>query len=385
MVTINEELKALIPPLTEEEFKGLEEDIRKDGCRDALVIWKGKDTIVDGHNRHKICSEHNIPYKTIEKEFSSIEDVKLWMIDNQKSRRNLTDGWKFELAQAKKAILLEKGRANISANRGGTTTLSNVDKEAHNTQKELAKDLGWSSGKVAMADKVWSKAPDELKEEVKKGKKTFNEVYSEIRKKERATKIKEQEEGIKTGKIKLPEGKFQVIVIDPPWYYEGGSEAYDPISNRGQVTYPTLTIEQLKDLNIQADDNCIMWLWTTHKFIWDAKQLLEHWGFKYKAMVIWDKEKMGIGRWLRLQCEFCLMGVKGSPIWKGTGVRDIIREARTTHSTKPNAFYKMVEDNCVGRKLDYFARKKRDGWDVYGDEIQEVDEVEGREAKDSVQ
>jgi N6-adenosine-specific RNA methylase IME4 len=306
------------------------------------------------------------------------------MIDNQKSRRNLTDGWKFELAQAKKAILLEKNRKFQGMR---TDLLSNVDKklEVHNTQKELAKDLGWSSGKVAMADKVWSKAPDELKEEVKKGKKTFNEVYSEIRKKERATKIKEQEEGIKTGKIKLPEGKFQVIVIDPPWYYEGGSEAYDPISNRGQVTYPTLTIEQLKDLNIQADDNCIMWLWTTHKFIWDAKQLLEHWGFKYKAMVIWDKEKMGIGRWLRLQCEFCLMGVKGSPIWKGTGVRDIIREARTTHSTKPNAFYKMVEDNCVGRKLDYFARKKRDGWDVYGDEIQEVDEVEGREAKDSVQ
>lgn len=49
--------------------------------------------------------------------------------------------------------------------------------------------------------------------------------------------------------------------------------------------------------------------------------------------------------------------------------RDIIREPRTTHSTKPEIFYKMVDEICAGRKLDYFARKKRNGWDVYGDEV----------------
>jgi len=64
----------------------------------------------------------------------------------------LLHGWKWELAQIKKTILIEKGKLNISANKGGTTTLSQVDKEAgHNTQKELAKELNWSTGKVAMA------------------------------------------------------------------------------------------------------------------------------------------------------------------------------------------------------------------------------------------
>lgn len=52
----------------------------------------------------------------------------------------------------------------------------------------------------------------------------------------------------------------------------------------------------------------------------------------------------------------------------------LISEKRTTHSTKPEIFYKMVEEICASkskkfRKLYYFARKKREGWDVYGDEI----------------
>lgn len=61
----------------------------------------------------------------------------------------------FLLAKQRKALLLEKGKENISANKGGTSTLSTIDKEAHSTQKELAKDLGWNTGKVAMADKEY--------------------------------------------------------------------------------------------------------------------------------------------------------------------------------------------------------------------------------------
>ena len=115
--------------------------------------------------------------------------------------------------------------------------------------------------------------------------------------------------------------------------------------------------------------NCILWLWTTHSQIWSAKEIMKGWGFDYKCILVWNKEAMGIGKWLRKQCEFCLLGIKGKPVWTATNVRDILSEKRTTHSTKPESFYKMVDEICVGRKLDYFARKKRKGWDAYGDEI----------------
>jgi len=112
------------------------------------------------HNTLEICQKHGIQYNVQDYEFNSLDDVKVWMIDNQKGRRNLTDGWKWELAQSKKKILEERGRENLKHGGLDRKGLSIVDKglEPQNTQKEIAKDLGWSTGKTAMADKVWNKA-----------------------------------------------------------------------------------------------------------------------------------------------------------------------------------------------------------------------------------
>jgi len=140
---INPNFKNLIPPLTPEEYSNLENSIKSEGCRDSIVVWK--ETIIDGHNRFKICSEYNIPFNVIKKDFDSIEDIKLWMIDNQKGRRNLTDGWKFELEQSKKEILLIKGKENMILGGAQKLGLSIIDKpyiSKHNTRKEIANKGG---------------------------------------------------------------------------------------------------------------------------------------------------------------------------------------------------------------------------------------------------
>ncbi len=204
--------------------------------------------------------------------------------------------------------------------------------------------------------------------EIDKEKEELTETFiiNSQKKIEREVRIQEQEKGIKNGSIELPKGKYEVIVIDPPWNY---GRKYDPNGSRVANPYPEMSLEKLENLNLPSSKNCFLWLWATHQFIWDAKVLLQKWGFEYKAIMVWDKEKMGMGSWLRMQCEFCLFGVKGNPILKGRDVRDIIREPRTSHSTKPETLYKIIDKNCIGRKLDYFARKKREGWDVYGDEV----------------
>ena len=238
---INEELKALIPPLSNDEYNGLERSLIDEGCRDKLITWD--DTIIDGHNRYEICTKHGIPYQVEERDFESIEDVKVWMIDNQKSRRNLTDGWKWELAQTRKAILAEKGKQNISANKGGTTTLSTIDKEAHNTQATIAKELGWSTGKVAMADKVWKAADEETKEKVRAGEVSINQAYNDVKKQEKENqKADKKEQAIKkfqiasvnykdddikilfedfrTGCDKIQDESIDAIITDPPYPIE---------------------------------------------------------------------------------------------------------------------------------------------------------------------
>jgi N6-adenosine-specific RNA methylase IME4 len=366
---IDPELKALIPPLSMEEYRLLEDSILKEGCREKIITWD--DTIVDGHNRHEICTRHGLKFSTEDRDFDNIETVKVWMIDNQKGRRNLTDGWKWELAQTRKQILAEKGKEKQGQR---TDLLSKIDKKLddnHNTQKELATELGWSTGKVAMADKVWKSATPEIKEKVKSGDVSINQAYTELRKdekiQERKHYIEKQKYDIEMQEVIQPTGLFDVIAIDPPWSY--GRE-YSPDGSRVANPYPEMSQQQLLEINLPAKSDSVLFLWTTHAFIFDAKQLLDSWGFSYKATIVWDKEKIGMGAWFRMQCEFCLVGIKGKPFFENTTERDIIRESRREHSRKPDAFYSMVEKITAGRRLEYFAREKRTGWEVFGNETE---------------
>jgi len=167
------------------------------------------------------------------------------------------------------------------------------------------------------------------------------------------------------GYIKAPEGKFDVIVIDPPWPY--GTE-YDSETRRVASPYPELSFEELAKIILPSADDCVLWLWTTHKFIWDAKKLIDIWDFEYKLILTWDKQNLGMGSWLRCQVEFCLLGIKGKPEWNLINERDFISEARREHSRKPDGFYNMIRKLTPGRILDYFSREERDGIDSYGNE-----------------
>lgn len=361
---IKEEFKKLIPPLAIEEFNQLEKNIIADGCRDPLLIWNG--ILIDGHNRYEICTKHDLPFSILEKDFTDSSAAKLWMIDNQNGRRNLTDGWKFQLSQAKKEILLGVGKENLKTNVGGDHVgLSTIDKGTHNTRDTIANDLGWSTGKVAMADKVWKEATPEIKEQVLAGDVSINEAYKGIKKAERAIDIEKQREDIANNVMAKIDGLFEVISIDPPWNY---GRAYDPDSSRVANPYPEMSQSELLDIELPFADDSVCLLWTTQAFIFDAKELLNKWGFTYKATIVWDKEKMGMGAWLRMQCEFCLIGIKGNPAWNNTKYRDIIREPRREHSRKPDCFFEMIEEITVGRRLEYFSRENRKGWEVYGNE-----------------
>ena len=88
-IVIDKEFQPLIPALTTDEYRGLEESILSEGCRDALVLWG--DILIDGHNRYSICKKHDIPFKMVQVDFADRDEVKIWMMKNQLARRNLTD------------------------------------------------------------------------------------------------------------------------------------------------------------------------------------------------------------------------------------------------------------------------------------------------------
>lgn len=139
---IDEEFSSLIPPLSDEEYRGLEESILNEGCRDALIVWD--DILIDGHNRYRICEAHGLPYQTVQKEFASRDEVKLWMIQNQLSRRNLTAFVRSELALKLKPLI-----AGMAKQKQGTRNdLFDIPQKSWECQEqkeiEKVKSLGLS-------------------------------------------------------------------------------------------------------------------------------------------------------------------------------------------------------------------------------------------------
>lgn len=377
---ILKELEILIPPLTSEEFKQLERNILEEGIRDPLVTWNG--ILVDGHNRYRIATEYDIDYETVEKEFADMNAVKEWMINNQFGRRNLNNYQRSVLALQLEDVFKAKAKENLvlsGENYGkGTQISANPIIQKVETRQEIAKVANVSHDTISKVKKIEATASPEIKAKVSTGQISINEAYKEIKKEEkideRKKDIEKQLFDIESGNLPELIGKYEVIAIDPPWAYEekGGLSTtdYNPETTRGATPYPTMKVNEIKEINLPLTDNAVLFLWTTHAFLKDSFEILEHWNLKYKATLVWDKERMGMGRTIRLQCEFCLIAFKGNPIFNGSSERDIIREARREHSRKPDAFYQYVERCTIGRKLEYFSREKRTNWEIYGNEVE---------------
>lgn len=166
----------------------------------------------------------------------------------------------------------------------------------------------------------------------------------------------------------LPTGPFRVIVADPPWKYDNREE---DTSHRAANPYPSMTIEQIAEMPIRsiAHDNSILWLWVTNSHLPEVWRIVDAWGFTYKTMLTWAKDRMGTGDWLRGQTEHCLMCVRGKPTIVLTNQTTLLRGPLRAHSKKPDEFYSMVEALCPGSKVELFCRRPRDGWEVFGNEV----------------
>ena len=144
---IDPEFQSLIPRLTIEEFNQLEQNILDDGeVHDPIIVWKGEDIIVDGHNRYAIIQNHpEIPYKIREKEFAGRDEVIAWMCCNQLGRRNLTE--------AQRSILL--GRAYEARKIIGERIMNRDAKgsfapnpDSEKTAKSVAREFGTTQSDV---------------------------------------------------------------------------------------------------------------------------------------------------------------------------------------------------------------------------------------------
>ena len=187
----------------------------------------------------------------------------------------------------------------------------------------------------------------------------------------RRLKVARQADAIKAEPPPFPRGPFRVIVADPPWPYE--KRANDP-SHRGVLPYPSMSIEQIKALDVDAiaHADSILWLWSTNHHMREAFEVADAWGFQQKTILTWVKNKMGMGDWLRGKTEQCLLCVRGNPVVTLTNHTTDFYGPVGEHSKKPDEFYAFVESLCPAPENGYcelFQRTPRTGWIGHGDEV----------------
>lgn len=218
-IKINPEFEKLIPPLDEKELFMLKQSLWKEGCRDALVIWRGM--ILDGHHRYKYCKEKGLPFKVIERDFSTEDDAFVWMINNQMGRRNIETAAKIRLALKKEGILSKeaKKRSGFRSDLKGKVVegipLNNLPQdlaEGYGEVRDLiGEECGVSGFTVDKFKYIEEKAPH-IADDLCAGKKINNKklsidgVYRDLKKEERQETLKSTE---------FPSGKYRVIYADP--------------------------------------------------------------------------------------------------------------------------------------------------------------------------
>ncbi|MCG2584535.1 hypothetical protein [Massilia sp. TS11] len=158
-ITIREDLRSFIEPLTADEYAALERSLLEEGCRDALVLWN--DVLVDGHNRYAICQKHGIAFQTVQNtRFASLDDVRLWMINNHLGRRSVSEFQRGVLALRKKEILAAQATPEQPAPRL--------------KRSDLAREARVSPALIASIEKIEKAATPELVEAVRKGTISIN-------------------------------------------------------------------------------------------------------------------------------------------------------------------------------------------------------------------
>ncbi len=174
-ITINDELRSFIDPLTANEHAALERSLLAEGCRDALVLWG--EILIDGHNRYAICQQHKIPFKTVQNpNFSSIDDVMLWVIDNHLARRSVSDYQRGVLALRKKDIVSARvaQRASEPESNAAAEAASAPEGPPWNTREDVAKAARVSSNTISQIERIQKAATPELVEAVRSGTISIN-------------------------------------------------------------------------------------------------------------------------------------------------------------------------------------------------------------------
>lgn len=250
-LTVDEEFQSLIPPLSDDERRQLEENILQDGIRDPLVVWQGHGIIVDGHNRYSIATKHGLPFKTREIAFTDRDAVKLWIVQNQFGRRNLSAYDRSILALKLKPVIAAKAKERMEAGINQYTSPPQIfaeptsevlptftaqgQKKIENdreTNAQVAQAAGVSRETIRKVEKIEAQASPEIKAALRTGDMSINQAFNEVKRVEKENQIADAKVEIAAQTVDepekptlfvgdgigfVPDEPYKLLLTDPPY------------------------------------------------------------------------------------------------------------------------------------------------------------------------
>jgi N6-adenosine-specific RNA methylase IME4 len=375
----------IFPMMSDLEFSGLVDDIKVNGLREP--VWLHRDgRIIDGRNRHRACQQLGMEAPT--RTYQGDEDgLVAFVVSLNLHRRHLNESQRAMVAARIANMARGRPMENSSIEpitQDAAADLLNVGREsvkrARKVQDEGVPELADAviSGKVSVSAAA---AIAEVSEEEQREVIAADDDREIIR---RANEIKQRrrEERVREKAAKVAEiasrqtaplvslGPFPVIYADPPWRYE---HSESPELRSIENHYPTMTLDEIKALDIPAADDAVLLLWVTSPKLPDGLDVMAAWGFSYRTSMVWVKDRIGMGYYARQQHEFLLIGRRGSLPVPDPEDRpaSAVTAQRGEHSAKPDVFYELIERMYpLAGKCELFQRRPRDGWAGWGHEAQ---------------
>ncbi|MBF0584461.1 MAG: S-adenosylmethionine-binding protein [Magnetococcales bacterium] len=171
--------------------------------------------------------------------------------------------------------------------------------------------------------------------------------------------------------------RFRTVLADPPWQFQNRTGKMAPEHKRLN-RYGTVGLSGLLALPIASllEPTAHLYLWVPNALLPTGLQLLDAWGFSYKANIVWHKVRKdggpdgrGVGFYFRNTTELVLFGTRGKAartLAPGRRQVNIIRSMKREHSRKPDELYEIIESCSPAPFLELFARGSRPGWTTWG-------------------
>jgi len=374
-------LADIFPLVEGAEFDELVADIREHGLHEPIVVFEDK--ILDGRNRYRACDAAGVePTFTV----YSGDDPVSYVVSLNLRRRHLSESQRAMVAaklatlkDGQRADLVEGlpiGRASEMLNVGERSVARAREVQEHGAP-ELIHAVEQGSVSVSAAADVATLPAQEQREIVARGEREILRAAQDIRARKAEIRRAERIERLAaTCNQSAPfpsDRRYAVLYADPPWHFEVYNEE-SGIERAAGNHYPTMSLEDICALPVLslATPAAALFMWTTVPHLRESFQVLDAWGFEYKTNIVWVKDKIGLGYFVRNQHELLLIATRGdmpTPL-SANRPSSVITAPRREHSRKPDEAYALIERMYPELpRIELFARQTRLGWAAWGNEV----------------